>query len=228
MILRVITSGADHEIVERFRDRLVQRFLFHQQCVTWPYSTCIKGHIRNSSCVQMCIVFSDRFEERKPSDPFYPSDVKWPFDFASYVEATDDQKKRQILESIHAACLWAAGVNDWDVSPFNDARDRLLASNLRHLIVSRKGLRVEGLPTKVRIGVQMDLEQLEVYAIARRRRNAEDQRVPLYTTRNVTEDYENKYFDRFHSPGRGLLSFPTRDGEETVDLLSAIADDPPR
>jgi hypothetical protein len=224
VILRVVTSYADDEIVERFRNQLVQRFLSHQQCVTWPYSAMIKGQICTSPTVQLVIRFSDRFEPRRSADPFAPSDVRWHFDFATYVEASALDKKRQILESVHAACLWAADVNDWNAAPFNEARDGLLEKGFQHLFVSRKGIHIAGLPTKVRVAVQMELESMEVFAVVRRALRSRDIFVPVTTRQFVVEDYENKLLEQITTPGRGLLSFPTRHGDQSIDLISAMAE----
>ncbi|REJ87304.1 MAG: hypothetical protein DWQ29_09460 [Planctomycetota bacterium] len=160
MYLREIQSCADHEIAERFKGGFVGRFMDHVVCVDWPYSELIRGKVLANDDWKIFITFSDRYSTPSDDEPCVSMRVHWPFDFATYQSESNDAKKRRILTSVHAACLWVARRKNWSVQPFIDAYEKLLESGVCWTFMSKKQWISPTRRTKARIAVEMDLARI--------------------------------------------------------------------
>jgi hypothetical protein len=165
MYLRAIMASADNEIVERFKGGFVGRFMGHCDSICSPYSRLFGRRITTDDETQFSIQFSDRYEARTNSDPFYPLPITWPFDFARYISVDDATKRIDLLNAVHEACCWSARRMKWQQKPFTDAYESLLAVGGRWTYESKKPLGSPDKSCRVQLAMHIDLEYVDLTAI---------------------------------------------------------------
>lgn len=215
MILTALYACVDEEVVERYKGGFVRRFLQQQECVTWPYSTIMRGEIRNSAVRQFEIQFSDRYL----SSHIVPAVIRWPFDIAHFIALRDTDSKLFILDGVHAASLAMAAHWGWPTGGFERAYEQLRLSRCHHIFRSKRKWKCRGIGT-VRIAVTMELgfvlSYFDVKPIGQ-----PDLLIPL-AKHSTYPDFENTLAKRIRKVGESTFEITGRDGAVQVDLRTAL------
>ncbi|MEZ6057628.1 MAG: hypothetical protein R3C01_13085 [Planctomycetaceae bacterium] len=106
---------------------------------------------------KISITFYDTVVDEPPMSRCLPIRTRWPFDFSRYVSATNLEKKRMMLEGLHAASLWVAEQMCWNTAPLQAAYETLLKADCEWSYVSKKQWLSPDRTLKVRVAVDLDI-----------------------------------------------------------------------
>jgi hypothetical protein len=129
MYLSDIDVHADHAIVDRFKDGFVSKF--HQQacCVVELIRYLIRKRVVTKDTRKLAFTFTDVID--RPPDTLVELDCKWPFDFSRYASLADPfERKRLIVDALHAALSYAAERLGTSAEPFAEAYREAFRRNL--------------------------------------------------------------------------------------------------
>lgn len=125
----------------------------------------LRRQVKTDDADLICIDFSDRFEPRQANDPFHPLPIRWYFDFPKYTSESNAEKRRHVLGSVLEVCRWCAQRMNWPMNPFEDAYRSLLSVDCKWTYLSNKSVPSPDGKLRVKLAMQLDLDELELTAI---------------------------------------------------------------
>lgn len=160
--LRAIQVAADKEIVERFRGGFVGRFDREVLWLTLAYEAYLQRRVPTQGIPKLFLTWTDRPVE-PTHKPFAPMAMRRQFPFDEYRAAEQAAKKLLLLNHLHAHLLDTAAQYGWDAAPFEEARDRLIQSDLMPRLAARKTYRHPHRRVKARLACELDLEEFRIF-----------------------------------------------------------------
>lgn len=173
MYLRDITIHADESIVDDYQGGFVQRFHRQTECVVVPFQEAMRRRISTDGIVKVALKFT-------PSPSGNPRQLinvvvySFHFDFAAYVAAALQEKKRRVLHAMTDALLHLGKIYDWESAPLLLARDQVLEQHLEFSGKSKKSWLCPARKYRARIGFELDLDSVELYAVLHKNRSTKE------------------------------------------------------
>jgi hypothetical protein len=178
MYLNSIYISADPELVERYRGGFVGRFNSEVCCITTHYEKLVWRKVNTVNTGAVVFVFTDSI--KSPPTEYGVHNCKWPFPFVDYMGSSTPQKKRMILDALHAALLWISKKEQWDSSAFKEAHQQILRNDLQYEGMSKRSWLSPNRRFRAKIHFNFNLDEVAFSVVLLRARSAHEvSRMPL-------------------------------------------------